>query len=170
MRGIASLALAFTLVGGFAPAYALNFDFSFTNTIGSIPGTVTGEIFGLADNTADQAATNVVIDSYPPAAVGLPPVPWDIFNASGYTISTNTFTVAGGTVTAASFIETSNVNTDALKLDNGVFNTLEDASGIHVLNAGGFAGIIFTPAAVPEPISMTLLLSGLVGIGLARRR
>src|ERR1700679_90346 len=81
-----------------APAHAgLNFDFSFGNVNGSIPGTVTGEIFGLTDNST-SAATDLVIDSYP-VGLTLPAVPWDIFNAAGYSITANTFTVTGGVVT-----------------------------------------------------------------------
>jgi hypothetical protein len=43
----------------------LDFMFSFSNTVGNVNGTVTGEIFGLSDNASNQAASNVILDSYP---------------------------------------------------------------------------------------------------------
>jgi hypothetical protein len=56
------------------------------------------------DNTAGEAATDIVIDSYP-SALNFPSAPFDIFNEAGFTISDNSFTVAGGVVTAAEFRE-----------------------------------------------------------------
>jgi hypothetical protein len=68
MRAFGILTLAFALAGGVTPARAdLIFDFSFSNTTGNVAGTVTGEILGLTDNTALEAATDIVITSYPDA-------------------------------------------------------------------------------------------------------
>jgi hypothetical protein len=48
------------------PASADDFSFSFTNDIGNVAGTVTGEILGLTDNSTG-AATDVIIESFPSA-------------------------------------------------------------------------------------------------------
>jgi len=58
--------VAVGLLAGPMAANALSFQSSFTNTIGNIPGAVTGRVLGLVDNTAGQAATSVIIDTYPP--------------------------------------------------------------------------------------------------------
>ena len=59
---------AFALASGLAlastPGHALSFDFSFSNTVGEIRGTVTGEFDGLQDN-ATGPATAVFINSAP---------------------------------------------------------------------------------------------------------
>jgi hypothetical protein len=161
-------ALAFT-----ASAHAaLNFDFSFSGS-GS-GGTVTGEIFGLADNTSNEAATDLVIDSYP-AGLLLPATPWDIFNDAGYSISANAFTVSGGEITAADFEESADVGPSDFDLNQFSFaNELHDTSSRanFVTNEDGFAGITFTAndSAIPEPASVAVLLSGLFALRMTRRR
>jgi hypothetical protein len=69
---------AMLLVGTATAASALTFDFSFSDdgSLGpfDIPGTVTGEITGLANN-ATSAATHVYIDTAP-SALGLTPPPF----------------------------------------------------------------------------------------------
>jgi hypothetical protein len=62
-----------------SPSYALTIDFSFSNTLGNVPGIVTGEIEGLADN-GFSSATDIVIDSAP-SALGLT-TPFDALNFS----------------------------------------------------------------------------------------
>lgn len=166
MRGIASLALAFTLVVGVAPAYALNFDFSFTNNSGNVSGTITGEVFGLVDNVTSQA-TNVVIDSYP-AGLTLPAAPWDIFSAPGTTVDFNSFFVLGDDVASGQLILENGVI--HLELNGDTVNSLRDSAGNFVTQSPSRNQIVFTPAPVPEPVSISLLISGLLGIGLARRR
>lgn len=177
MRAFRIFALICALVGGTSSAHAgLNFDFSFTSTEGTVSGTVTGEIFGLTDNST-SAATDVVIDSYP-AALSLPSTPWDIFNASGYTLvnDDNSFTVANGVVTGALFeIENGNGNNGGFGLDNVANESyLYSDLNIDVVNGQGFSGITFTADSsatnAPEPASAALFLSGLFGLQVIRRR
>jgi hypothetical protein len=155
------------------PAHAgLNFLFSFTNTIGTVPGKVTGEIFGLTNN-ATSAATDVVITSYPAGLTGVPPLPWDIFGAVGKTVNFNSFTVSSGQITAANFHEIANLGNAEVGL-NAVFastayNFLFSPGSQTVTNDGGFLGATYTLVAAPEPASIALLLSGLLGIGTACR-
>ena len=58
------LAAALT-VSSAMPAQALDFGFEFSNFYGNTNGTVTGRILGLQDNTSNQAASSVIIDSIP---------------------------------------------------------------------------------------------------------
>ena len=61
-----TLALAVAVIGFIAsPAKADNFLFSFTNNAGNTSGTVTGEIFGLVNNSTGPA-TEVEILTIPP--------------------------------------------------------------------------------------------------------
>src|SRR5271170_3031461 len=61
-----------------AHAVPLDFMFSFSNTVGAVNGTVTGEIFGLTDN-ATGPASNVILDSYP-TGLDLPAPPLTVFS------------------------------------------------------------------------------------------
>jgi hypothetical protein len=174
MRGFLFVAAtSFALIISLPAHAGLNFDFSFTDTVGNTSGTVTGEIIGLADN-GTSAATDLVIDGYP-AGLSLSAVPWDIFNDGAWFIVGNSFTVSGGEIIAANFFD-SGPGEAIFSLDNLGFNTLED-NGLPpnvTENAGGFAGVTYTavPAVVPtpEPVSIALLLSGLFGLRLIRRR
>ena len=85
------------LAASFGPATADNFLFSFTNETGNTPGTVTGEIFGLVNNSISPA-TDVTITSAPPA-IELPSVPFDMFPPSS-TIN-NLFNEHDGMIIAA---------------------------------------------------------------------
>jgi hypothetical protein len=144
------------------PAYALNFDFSFTNTEGNVPGTVTGEIDGLANN-ATGAATAVFIDTFP-AGLGLSiTTPFNAL-ASANTVNGNTFTVSGGQITAALFqsffagAELSlffNCSTCAPHTAGQLFS-----NGLAV---GTETTLTFSPAAVPGPVAG----AGLPGLILA---
>jgi hypothetical protein len=99
---------AFAAILTSAPSHAstLSFDFSFTNTLGVTPGTVTGQIYGLSDN-ATSAATAVIIDSYP-AILGSVATPFDILSyplvaGNPNSVVANSFTVAGGQITNVNF-------------------------------------------------------------------
>jgi len=94
------------MVSGPSRANTLSFDFSFSNTLGVTPGTVTGQIYGLSDN-ATSAATSVVITSYP-ASLGSIGTPFDVLSyplVSGVpsAVISNSFTVSGGQITSVNF-------------------------------------------------------------------
>src|SRR5262249_25596690 len=84
---------AFASALALAPStgHALDFDFSFTSIFGPTPGTVTGEVDGLQDNTSRQPATEIIIDSAPPAFNLTAPL---LFPGSPSTV--NAFTVTSG--------------------------------------------------------------------------
>src|ERR1700722_601308 len=63
MPKLALLITIFLSVAIGCEASTLVFDFSFVGTT-NVPGTVTGEIDGLVDNTSNQAATDIKILSY----------------------------------------------------------------------------------------------------------
>jgi hypothetical protein len=169
MRKLLIAATAMAALVAAAPAYAgLDFYFSFINGNGNVSGTVTGEIFGLTDDTT-SGATDVVIDSYP-AGLSLPAVPWDIFNDSNYTNVGNGFTVSGGVITAAFFAELDFADSSSFSLNDEGFNNVIDLNGNAVENEGGFKGATYTAVPTPEPASIVLLLSGMFGLRLIRRR
>ena len=101
-----SLRVAVAAIALFAASAAssqatLVFNFSFSNTIGNVNGTVTGRILGLSDNSTG-AASQVLIDTFPVGLVnvaGAPPINpmfWD----QQYQ---NSFTTVGGQVVSGSF-------------------------------------------------------------------
>ena len=65
-RIISKLLLTSALTLGLTnPATALDFTFSFSNTMGGIEGTVTGRILGLTDNALSVPSGGVFVDSAP---------------------------------------------------------------------------------------------------------
>jgi hypothetical protein len=161
-----------------AHAGPLDFTFTFTGTVppGTVAGTVTGEIFGLTDNTTGQAAMNVVVDSAP-AGLGSIPMPFTIFTDP----SPNSFTVSNDAITSASFSAIGSASTGTFELDinSGIFNAFgNDQHDLFVRNTSGLAGVTFTPVAVPAPLlatgpvaaSVTLLATGLATLWPLRRR
>jgi hypothetical protein len=155
----------------------LDFMFSFSNTVGNVNGTVTGEIFGLTNNTANQAASNVVVDSAP-ALLGLPafPSPLPIFTD----VTANSFTVLNGAITDASFASGDPLhNQFSITLNFNLINFFgNNDSHAEIQNDDGFAGATYTPVTVPAPLlatgpvaaSVTLLATGLATLWPFRRR
>lgn len=160
---------------------SVTFDFSFTNTEGNVSGTVTGQIFGLMDNSTGPA-TDVVIDSYPAnmgdsiGIVSVNPNTWSYINS-------NTFTVANGVLTGAAYYALDVVPDGAVSfiltnLGGPSFGLLRDSDGYGPTNhmysvnsssilitpgAGGQAYLLpSTPppppptASTPEPSSITV--------------
>jgi hypothetical protein len=154
----------------------LDFMFSFSNTVGNVNGTVTGEIFGLTDN-ATGPASNVVVDGYP-AGLGLPTPPITVFMMQ----NPNIFTVSNATVTAADFLAVAvpsvllRLNWSALGINELSHQTTTGDQA--TFNEEGFAGVTYTPVSVPAPLlatgrvaaSVTLLATGLATLWPLRRR
>jgi hypothetical protein len=172
------IALLLLLLEGIgAPnARADNFEFSFTNAIGTVAGTVTGEILGLTNNGVPGPASDVIIASYPSLfnsepGLGTPPV-----DTASWLISSNLFTEAGGVVSAACFVANIDNDTFALSTSSlcfGFSGELDSFSppGGDVLT---LSHPVFSSAAasIPEPSPGVLMLigAGLLGLVLAMRR
>ena len=77
-------------------------------------------------------------------------VPWDIFKAAGFTIFGNSFTVIGGVITRAAFVEGSGSVTFALDTSGSV-SGLRSGDLNSVMNTNEFGGITFTAVPAPEP-------------------
>lgn len=103
-------ASVFALGASSATAATLDFSFSFTNTTGNFPGTVTGVILGLQDEAINQTPTAVILTTtggLPGSAEkGLNVLDWD--DAGAF------FGVAGGQISYGIVVATT------LTLHNGV--------------------------------------------------
>jgi hypothetical protein len=135
------------------------YPFSFSNVIGNTAGTVSGLIYGLADNTAGQPASDLVITSVPLGFAPLPfPTPFSAFAYSvwlmqnqwaGSAIASNSFDVANGVITSALFQIAGgyldiNVGSTINVLVSSDTLPFEAASGsAQVQNNGGFAALTF---------------------------
>ena len=141
----------------------LNFDF--TSMSPNVPGTVTGEIFGLMDNQSSTAAQDVKIFSYP-SGLGLSLVtPFDIFTDPSSTITDNTFQTSGGHILSADFFASSSQYSFFLfNITNG---GLLQNPGPPILKAVGTPSF---PPAVPLPAALPLFATGVGALGLLGSR
>jgi len=185
---------ALPVILGCAQANAATFDFTMNV---STRGIITGEIDGLP-NSGTGAATAVIINTAQPLpATGnanFPnafPVGQNVV-ASPWTVSANSFTVSGDTITATNFLSQLGPTTfpppafvcfntnggcgssSSLNVGNGpnVMATIGDGIG-----AGGFANLSATPTftfvpspppppVIPLPATLPLFASGLGALGL----
>lgn len=183
-RGVALLGL-FPSAG-----HALSFGFSFTGSCSVAPTcTVTGEIDGLSNGTS--AATAVIIDSISNAAFKLPaPLPFNTFCGSKCLVpDPNSFTVAGGVLTAEDFVASSNVIITDSPPFEGDWSLVLGAFGPKEMslsngstppscaqpcadfqdNILSQSGATFTPlsgGATPIPAALPLFATGLGALGL----
>lgn len=149
------------------------FDFSFTNTIGNVAGTVTGQIVLPFDGDHAGAATNVIIDRFPPAlsSVGTPPID---ARSWGYQ-EANMFTVSSGQVTGASafyaYTSTSYpssvlyLSATTSYLAYGAGPLTHGAENEVYSDTTSFVPAPLAPAPSPEPPAVTLLFTGLLAAG-----
>jgi hypothetical protein len=163
-----------------ASAWADNFEISFTNTIGNVPGTVTLEVMGLTNNTTGPASS-VTITSYPSALnpyiadAGTNVLAWEYQNS-------NVFTETAGNLVSESFgasdiaggqVEAVVLNTTTNNLGNGPAPI--DFLGYGPLTSSinpYIAAVETVPTSpVPVPAAAWLMLSGLGGLAaMARKR
>jgi hypothetical protein len=167
---IGLLSLLWLLLPG--SLWADDFTFSFTNAVGPVSGTVTGEILGLTNN-ATSAASEVIIASLPAplAAADLvlsnPPI-----NATTWAVQgLNVFTETSGIITSADFFAAPAHPTDNnLEIcfnacNSTTFATLGFPGEAVIANARTMS---FSPLAspVPEPSTPNLTLIGFGSLGL----
>jgi hypothetical protein len=150
-------ALATSFVAWEKPAQALQaFNFSFNNTGGQVGGTVSGTL-NLPDGNGTFAATSVQIISAPASLGYTLPV-----DALSYfkTVSSNSFTVSNGTITASSLGLQGNPNINFFGLNFAIptYGSVLTGSNNRALNSGVWNNTSTTltySSATPVPFDMT---------------
>ena len=150
-----------------------DFTFSFTNTFGITPGTVTGEILGLTDNTT-SAPAKVFIDSYPAIFAVNPDLstpPVDVLSTWTTFSLPNVFTETAGVITSSDFFAEDPISTNFLLLDSSGSPGYE-LNVVLPRNRSAVAtnSIVYTPIPAPEPSSIALMLAGIGFLLVMRKR
>jgi hypothetical protein len=150
------------------------FNFSFTNTLGNVNGTVTGEIDLPFNGSGTGAASHVYIDSYPTALGNVGSLPID--TRMWISVTEDQFTVTSGQLSFVSFVAgTTSPQSSVFNLAGPIPSesllTTSTSPTDHPFVEGPptFSG----PTRTPEPASITLLVSGFLtasGFGIYRRR
>ena len=180
-RALLILGALALLVSSVGQVKGESFTFSITNTqpsipggVTTVPGTVTGEIFGLPSN-GTAAATTVLIESFPAGLNSLESAPinatfWDQQNYNSFTVE-NDQVVSGGFQAFQTAGNPSLSYGFGLYINGGVggpgtgnFNyvNLDGTNANAVWGDNGLAAANIRP--IPEPASLTTLL---LGIGIA---
>jgi PEP-CTERM motif len=184
LRGMMLASLATVCVAFAAPANALVFDFTITNTTGNFAGTFTGQIFGLTDNST-SSPTDVVIDTVPAAFSDNNGINSHLV----YPLSTiafvdptkDSFTVVNGQITFSDYAaDRGNVPPGTFPNGSGggfslqlltqapAFSYEVEENGSSLIAANGAS---FSIAAVPEPSTWAMMILGFTSIGfMAYRR
>jgi hypothetical protein len=143
-------------------AATLDFSFSWTNTFGTVPGTVTGEIRGLSDGLGlvFQPASAIFVTSAP-AALGFPASPSDnLLTFSNFGVPTavnsNLFLVLNGQI----FLEDL-----SLDIFPGILVVLSGGSGFIQTQASSAGNVTFN-LVTPIPAALPLFATGLGALGL----
>jgi hypothetical protein len=147
-------------------AQTLNYDFSFTGDSGTNPGTVTGEIFGLTDNSSSTLPTDIVIFSAP-AGLGYD-TPFD-FSPSGpnsYGYIGGGLDISNGVIESGGLFAKDPTGTYILSFndENNNLGISTDGSSFATDDfddnfSGDLGEVTFTPV-VPEPNQVALLFLG----------
>jgi hypothetical protein len=185
MKRLLVLAAAAAAILAAHPADAVTIPFSFTNTIGNTPGTVTGEIVGVAASGFSQATSVNILSA--PAALGLT-LPLDILSEPGGTFTLDLadfFLTSGGAISQAAIVITANYTLPDYFPQNWTFCLAVNVadycsstpSGAFLTNGSGGLRVVsdvsptFASSAVPVPGALSLFATGLAGLGwFARRR
>ncbi len=152
------------------PAHALDFKFNFT---GVDNNTVEGTIYGLQDN-GTSSASDITIDSTSNPAQLYRGSIYSPSNNSFFSTNANSFTVANGILTSASFSFTSDqvylqLNNDLAGFGSDNFFQNNNAP---TFGPSGFSGATYSSADVPFDIpggATIPAVGGLLALGLMRK-
>jgi len=174
----AIFALAISAIVFLGPtAKADDFSFSFTNTLGTVPGAVTGEILGLTNNST-SAATQVIIETFPPAlnAPFSPPLDATLWSDQ----LENSFTEEAGVIVSGGFQAQTTFDVlgiATLSIDASGFNGLSFCHCVvgvspYVEGDPGLAAANIQPLSspVPEPTSVIFLITMLLAVAFMARK